>query len=71
MSIIDGTFWRHKARGTCYQVVGESECSTTGWHEGEVVVVYRCLKTGKLWHRRVGQFLDGRFEKYLPEEDVK
>lgn len=58
---------RHKKRGTTYEVLGDAEMqlSRANFHyiyEGNLLTVYRCEKTGKLWCRFPGEMSDGRFE---------
>jgi hypothetical protein len=65
---------RHVKRGFEYEIVGEVEAQVavgqfdaTGGpmyalHDGDVLIVYRALKDGKLWARLKDEFRDGRFE---------
>jgi hypothetical protein len=55
--------WRHKKRGTVYEVVGLAELqSSTGRPEdGSFLVLYKG-EDGKLWAREQSEFQDGRFE---------
>ncbi len=56
--------YRHKKRGTTYTVVGMAEVQADEpLTDYEVVTVYRCIKTGRLWVRRKAEFEDGRFER--------
>lgn len=68
------TIYRHKKRGTTYEIVGEAEAQvSTGAHvwgiverplrDGDQLTVYRCIETGKLWARFPDEFHDGRFEE--------
>jgi len=55
--------WRHKKRGSTYTVVGLAEVQADEpLTDYEVVTVYRCRETGRLWVRRKSEFEDGRFE---------
>ena len=56
-----GSYWRHKVRGTRYQVVNVAEASCD-ISEGDAVVIY-LGSNGSLWVRKRSQFLDGRFER--------
>lgn len=68
---------RHKKRGTTYEILGEAEAQISNpdtyegdltgpgaryLREGDSLVVYRCIETGKLWLRYPDEFADGRFE---------
>lgn len=55
--------YRHKKRGTVYEVIGEAElqCATHDPSEGDELVIYRG-DDGKLWARMRDEFHDGRFE---------
>lgn len=63
-----GEKWRHKKRGTTYEMIGTAEVQVTDCIlEGHFVVVYRA-EDGKLWVRPTEEFYDGRFERIpLPE----
>lgn len=53
--------WRH-SKGGLYTVIGVSTQSTNGPGDGFArVVVYCSNKYGKLRHRDLPEFLDGRF----------
>jgi hypothetical protein len=56
--------WRHKKRGTIYQVIGVAEVQTTtdDLQEGDDAIVYRSEQDGKLWVRPRWEFEDGLFE---------
>jgi hypothetical protein len=65
---VPGSKWRHKRRGTSYEVVGMAELQmTTDLVDGSELVVYRG-DDGKLWAREYGEFTDGRFECIDGEE---
>jgi hypothetical protein len=59
---MNGTIWRHKARGTTYMVVVEG----TREANMEPCVAYVALMDGKVWLRPTEEFLDGRFEAVTP-----
>lgn len=65
--------WRHKKRGTTYDVIGDAELQTSEClPEGSTpLVVYRCRETGELWARPVDEFHDGRFERISPASPAK
>lgn len=69
-------FVKHLKRGTTYEVLGEAEIQISEpttydgsldgpgarlLFEGQKLVVYRCVRTGKLWCRFPDEFEDGRF----------
>lgn len=57
--------WKHKKRGSTYEMVGEAEVQASSYiREGGKVVVYRDEK-GKLWVRPTREFYDGRFERIV------
>lgn len=56
--------WRHKKRGTIYEVLGDAELQAepgSGVEEGWMFTIYRG-EDGKLWARPTNEFHDGRFE---------
>lgn len=55
--------YRHKKRGTVYEVIGSAELQVAGLapDEGDHLAVYRG-EDGKLWARPYDEFHDGRFE---------
>ena len=61
--------WRHKRRGTAYQIVGHAELRSAGGHleEGQPLTIYRSIEDGKLWARPTSEFNDGRFERVGPK----
>lgn len=66
---MQGERYRHKKRGTTYEVVGVAELQVAlppDPTEGAKLVVYRCEADGRLWARRQTEFLDGRFERLPP-----
>lgn len=59
--------YRHKARGTEYDLIGTAELQDArgdGVPEGALLAIYRG-DDGKLWARRHSEFGDGRFERIL------
>lgn len=63
--------YRHKKRGTTYDVLGVArvQASTSRLHEGDQVVVYRSTENGLMFVRRTREFNDGRFEKVCDERN--
>lgn len=60
--------WRHKKRGTIYQIVGEAQVQAdkdAPLTDYEVVVVYSD-EEGRMWVRRQSEF-DERFEAVIPQ----
>ncbi len=62
--------WRHKKRGTTYEVLTDRaslQCSAAEdferVFEDETWTVYRNEQTGHIWVRPTEEFLDGRFER--------
>lgn len=56
--------WRHKKRGTTYNILTEG----TMQHSNPMVdftdvVVYQDINSGRVWVRPKSEFYDGRFEK--------
>lgn len=62
-----GAVYRHKVRGTFYEVVGTATLQIAGEHDDAPVVVYQG-EHGELWVRPFAEFHDGRFE--LIEDDL-
>lgn len=60
--------WRHKKTGTVYWVlaVGLLETGLVP----HVVYTEDCDDESPLWLRPVVEFLDGRFEPYVPEDEL-
>lgn len=65
-----GTFWRHKKRGTIYEVVAEG--AAFQWSEAPDVehaledvdlVIYRDIRSTAHYVRPLHEFCDGRFER--------
>jgi hypothetical protein len=67
-----GERYRHKKRGTTYQVIGVASSQVVGEPigEGSQAVVYRSEDDGSLWVRPYDEFHDGRFEQ-LPLTDTQ
>lgn len=64
------TIWRHKKRGTTYDIVGKGELQINDdWHDGTELVIYRSREDGRLWARPEREFYDGRFERVFIEPD--
>lgn len=68
------TQWRHKKRGTVYEIVSTTaslQCSCApeveATFEDDTFTVYRNVKTGAVYVRPTEEFMDGRFER-LPHE---
>lgn len=70
-----GTLWRHKKRGTTYEIITDSasfQCSA--WphaeetFEDDTFTVYRSVDTGAVYVRPTEEFLDGRFEKVASDD---
>jgi hypothetical protein len=64
------TRWRHKKRGTGYDVltsVAEAQCATDAINEGDHVTVY-VGDDDKWWVRKTSEFQDGRFERIAPPQ---
>lgn len=61
--------YRHKKRGTTYEVISVGEDENC---RGTTVIVYRGEDDGKIWVRPSEQFFDGRFEELMtpPKEKV-
>lgn len=69
MSADQRTLWRHKKRGTVYEIVTEnaslqmsSDLDIEHRWDDEAFVVYRNIKTGAMYVRPYMEFFDGRFE---------
>jgi hypothetical protein len=69
---LNGTKWRHKVRGTEYEIVDDDasiQISSTGNDELEAILedeawfAYRPVNGHKLYFRMGNEFLDGRFEQ--------
>lgn len=74
-----GTRWRHKKRGSVYEIVdddasiqvslmvgehtGGISASAAEWLEEEIWFAYRPVNGHKLFFRMREEFLDGRFER--------
>lgn len=61
--------WYHPKKGGTYYIIGVSTSSTNGPTDGvERVVVYFSITYQCLRHRKLEEFLDGRFTPVLPRE---
>lgn len=72
------TLWRHKKRGTVYEVITDHahiQCASEPVIEDMVGnvewTVYRDVKNWSIWVRRTAEFLDGRFERIEGPEITK
>ena len=56
--------WRHKKRGTRYEIIGKGMIQVDGPLDEATGIVYRDIESGKIFHRLPeSEFYDGRFEK--------
>lgn len=74
-----GTIWRHRKRGSVYEIVGRAKMQMETTHipridlvsgfyvkdtmEALSLIVYRSLSDDTLWVRPESEFMDGRFER--------
>ncbi len=59
-----GERWRHKKRGTTYEIVGLAKLQYSGRLDDMTpMIVYRSESDGSLWVRSEKEFGDGRFER--------
>lgn len=77
MDSLNGTKWRHKKRGSVYEIVDDDasiQINTTGDDEIEAVLedaiwfAYRPVNGHKLYFRQRDEFLDGRFVQVTEAE---
>ncbi len=63
-------FYRHKKRGTIYDIVGGgiAQASNAPIQDGDPVVVYQSIDNDQIWIRPVAEFYDGRFETLTREQ---
>lgn len=69
-----GDRYRHKKRGTTYQMIGVAELQVSfppDPAEGALLVIYQSEHDGKMWARRETEFMDGRFQRLPSEGDVR
>lgn len=60
---IDEGKWRHKKRGTIYEITGTAILQAAGCpYDDATVVIYRG-EDEKVWARPALEFYDGRFER--------
>lgn len=66
------SFWRHKKRGTVYEVLTATaslQCAAAPefeqMFEEDDFIVYRSVDTGSIYVRPALEFLDGRFEQVV------
>lgn len=69
-----GQKWRHKKRGSVYEIVGTDAAiqiavkgEDYGWLEEEDFIAYRPVNGHRLFFRVYEEFMDGRFER-LPDD---
>lgn len=55
--------YRHKKRGTVYEVVGIATLQVDGPQDMAECVIYKDIISGRVWVRPISDFLDGRFEE--------
>lgn len=58
--------WKHKKRGTLYDVIGEATLQVEGPYDMALCVIYRDKDSGRVWVRPATEFYDGRFERVSP-----
>ncbi len=56
------SIWRHKKRGTEYQIMLRGKLQVEGHHDMQDAVVYQGIEDGQVWIRPDTDFFDGRFE---------
>lgn len=73
-----GEHWRHKKRGTVYEVVTDTaslQCSAApdfeATFEYDNWTVYKSVATGAFYVRPTPEFMDGRFERLSSGETAR
>lgn len=57
--------YRHKKRGTTYEIIGFGTMQIINSLDGTKVVIYKDVDNGSLWVRPEDEFFDGRFEEVV------
>ena len=75
-SVTCNSLWRHKKRGTTYEVLFEAtlQMMNNQRHcdlDDARCIVYKSLEDGRYWVRLKTEFMDGRFTEIDEEENMK